>query len=207
MIKNCIFDFGGVLFKIAPERSIKAFRNLSGRGDFFTGEELKHILSKRGFLLYENGKISSSQFRDFLRDELYITADDSEIDKAWNLTLIEKFDFASSIVEEIKSRYKIALLSNTNEIHYNYFEPQCRDLFARFDRCFFSHHMKMRKPDGEIFETLLEEMNYKPEETIFIDDSEINIKAAVGLGLATYHVADKNKLSDLINVLNINLNK
>ena len=201
MIKNCIFDFGGVLYKIDPGRSIRAFIALSKQKDIFKPAELKNVMSKPGFQLYESGKIPSAEFRDFIRKELSISADDQTIDRAWNLTLIEKYDFADRIIDEIKPGFNLVLLSNTNEIHYEFFEPQCRDLFSKFDRCFFSHELKTRKPEYEIFEVLLKTMKFKAEETIFIDDSIINIEAAAKLGFATYHINDKNKLDDLFGII------
>jgi len=201
MIKNCIFDFGGVLYKIDPARSIRSFFALSDRKDRFKPAELENILSKSGFNLYESGKISTAEFRDFIREELAVTADDQTIDRAWNLTLVEKYDFADRIIDEIKSGFNIVLLSNTNEIHYEFFEPQCRDLFSNFDRCFFSHELKTRKPEHKIFEKILKTMKYKADETIFIDDAIINIEAAAKLGLATYHISDNNKLADLFEII------
>jgi FMN phosphatase YigB (HAD superfamily) len=201
MIKNCIFDFGGVLYKIDPARSVRSFIALSDRKEQFKPAEFENVLSKPGFQLYESGKISSAEFRDFIRKELAVSADDPIIDRAWNLTLIEKYDFADRIIEEIKSAFNLVLLSNTNEIHYNFFEPQCRDLFSNFNRCFFSHQLKTRKPESEIFERILETMNYEAEETMFIDDSIINIEAASKLGLATYHINDKNRLDILFNII------
>ncbi len=201
MIKNCIFDFGGVLYRIDPARSVRSFFAFSDRKDRFKPAELENILSKPGFQLYESGKISSAEFRNFIREELSISADDQAIDHAWNLTLIEKYDFADRVIDEIKSGFNLVLLSNTNEIHYEFFEPQCHDLFSKFDRCFFSHELKTRKPEHKIFEIILKKMKYKTEETMFIDDSIINIEAAARLGLATYHINYKNKLDDLFGII------
>ncbi|MCK5742026.1 MAG: HAD family phosphatase [Chlorobi bacterium] len=201
MIRNCIFDFGGVLYKIDPGRSVKSFIALSDRKEQFKAAELENILSRSGFNLYESGKISSAEFREFIRKELSVSTDDETIDRAWNLTLVEKYDFADKIIDETKSAFNLVLLSNTNEIHYEFFEPQCRDLFSKFDRCFFSHELKTRKPEAEIFEIILRTMKYEAEETMFIDDSIINIEAAAKLGLATYHINDKNKLVDLFELI------
>lgn len=65
-----------------------------------------------------------------------------------------------------------------------------------FTKAYYSHEVKIRKPDAGIFNFLLKDSNLKPEESIFIDDSIDNIKAAENLGIQTFHVKDYNLLSD-----------
>ena len=92
---------------------------------------------------------------------------------------------------ELRKRYKVCLLSNTNAIHWNY---ACTHDFARggrrvedyFDHIYLSYRMKMIKPDAEIFQAVLDDTRWVPQETLFIDDAEANCRTAQSLGIRTY---------------------
>ena len=55
-----------------------------------------------------------------------------------------------------------------------------------FDRIYLSYQMKMVKPDTEIFRAVLADADIRPEETLFLDDSETNCQSAQALGIHTY---------------------
>jgi putative hydrolase of the HAD superfamily len=56
--------------------------------------------------------------------------------------------------------------------------------------------MKKRKPDFEIFEQVLNENNLLAEETLFIDDSAVNLNGAEHLGIQTLLVTSEKSLFD-----------
>jgi len=80
-------------------------------------------------------------------------------------------------------------LSNTNEIHFNFYNNIIRSKFKinylsdLFEKAYYSHRIGLRKPDKEIYNLVLNQNNLKPKETLFIDDSEPNIKSAKTLGI------------------------
>ena len=63
---------------------------------------------------------------------------------------------------------------------------------------FFSHEINMRKPDAEIYEFVLKDSHLKPEDSLFIDDTEINTKAAIELGIKIYHLKDDEDIVDVL---------
>ena len=190
-IKNIVFDFGGVLYKINPTATIEAFLTNSN----VIGLDEKQLVSNKIFLEYEKGKINSDQFRDEIRKNLKNELIDSEIDRMWNLTLVETFEKSYLLIKSLKNRgYKLALLSNTNEIHFNYFIKEVRHIFEMFDFLIFSYQVQSRKPDIEIYQKMLQISGFNPKETIFVDDSNENIEGAKSSGLKTYHVTDAEKL-------------
>lgn len=92
---------------------------------------------------------------------------------------------------ELKHRYHIMLLSNTNSIHWqwavrNRFRYKGLEVEDFFDRIYLSYELHMQKPDKEIFKYVLEDAGIAPEETFFIDDSVANCSAAEQLGIRTY---------------------
>ena len=92
---------------------------------------------------------------------------------------------------ELRRRYTMYLLSNTNGIHWQWalehaFNYQGHRVEDFFDRIFLSYEMKLVKPDEEIFRRVIAETGLTPSETLFIDDAESNCRAAQALGIRTY---------------------
>jgi hypothetical protein len=108
---------------------------------------------------------------------------DQEIDGAWNALLFDIPAERIKVIEEVKKNYKILLLSNSNEIHYDLY---VRDLQLRFgyrefdelfDKAYFSFDLHLAKPDPDIYEFVMYQHKLKPEETLLIDDRTDNIEA------------------------------
>ena len=99
-------------------------------------------------------------------------------------------------LEELKHHSRLFLLSNTNEIHWEYarrwWQPE-----DYFEKIFLSYEMHQVKPDKEIFLQMLEEGGMKAEETLFIDDSKRNCEAAAALGLQTIHANSLDYVDNL----------
>jgi putative hydrolase of the HAD superfamily len=197
-IKNFIFDFGGVLYEIDHQKTLKAFASLSTQPDKFTNESIKTFSNDPSLIAFEKGDITIAEFRDGIRESMHLLADDVQIDLAWNKTLIELYYYAIPILTEIKKLGNIVLMSNTNILHYNHFEPECRELFSMFDKTFFSFKIGKRKPDEDFFKHVLNKTGFNPKETLFIDDSYINIQTAEHLDIKTFHVYGSQTLSDLL---------
>lgn len=195
-ITTIIFDLGGVLYNINHERTRSALSALSANPD-----EINFSLLSQNevFNQYEAGRISSAEFRNELRSLYRITASDRAIDTAWNDMLLGLFPDAIEIIQSLKKNYRIALLSNINDIHYCAIEEECQPLFLELDDCFLSYSIRLRKPDPEIFQYVLASMNVNPEKTLFIDDAPQNIVAARTLGIQTYHVTSQSPLKGALN--------
>jgi HAD superfamily hydrolase (TIGR01509 family) len=200
-IKNLIIDLGGVCYQIEIYRTYHDLMKISTQP--FKGIELEFetILDYEPFKLYETGKISTDEFIHSIRKIFYLNADDSRIISAWNKLLIGIFPFAINSVLALRSKYRLYLLSNINELHYNKVYRECKELYNYFNKCYFSHFIGRSKPDLNAFEYVLEDSNLKPEETLFVDDTLRNLKAAETLGLGTFHINGVYSLQSLPNFL------
>jgi putative hydrolase of the HAD superfamily len=65
-------------------------------------------------------------------------------------------------------------------------ETKFDNLESFFTKAFYSHELKMRKPDKEIYEYVIRDARINPEETLFIDDTHTNFDEAEKLGIKTY---------------------
>ncbi len=197
-IDNLIIDFGGVLYDIAPNETLALFNSYGAKQLIYSD-----LADMQVFKDYETGSISSLGFIRSLRDIFVIdnSISDELITAGWNKTLVGIFDNSIETLKTLKKRYNLALLSNTNELHYLHFMPHCQELFSIFDRCFFSHQINMRKPNTDIYKHVISDMGYKSCNTTFIDDSEANISGAQKAGLHTFHITPDTCLSDYLHTV------
>ena len=111
------------------------------------------------------------------------------------------------IIRELKQKgFKIVLLSNGNN---SFFErkvyPTYPEFKSLFDEIIISSKVKMVKPDKEIYLYTLKQISSKPEETLFIDDSKINVDSVVSLKINGFLYTDSDSLAGYIKSLGINL--
>ena len=195
--KNIIFDLGGVIVDIDQERAYTSIANL-GRQPLSREEFLS--VHESIFLEFEKGLISSHDFRNGIRKALNNTIADEVIDTAWNSMLVDVPLERLQLLEKLKNRYQLFVLSNTNEIHVPAFNKMVEtvsgkdDIAHFFHNVHFSHHLKMRKPEPEIYEAVVEINDLNPDETLFVDDRHENIMAAEGVGLQTFHVTQNQDI-------------
>lgn len=195
-IKNIIFDFGGVLYDINYSRCSEELAKLSSKPEIFDNLTLEEFIEVSSD--FEKGIMNERQFRDLFRTGYFINADDKIFDNAWNSMLIELKDDSIHLIKQLKSEYRISLLSNSNQIHYNYFYNDCKVMFDNFEKLFFSFQLGMKKPDPEIYKFVCKKMKYLPEETLFVDDNSKNIECAILAGLNTFLYSSEKKLSDIL---------
>lgn len=199
-IKNIIFDMGGVILNLDFKKTELAFAEY-GIGNFNQYYTLQ--TASPVFEQLETGKISPEEFYNVFRKITLSTISNQQIEIAWNAMLLDFPSERIALLKELSSKYKIYLLSNTNEIHYRHimriFKEQNNgeDFNNIFIKAYYSHHLGMRKPDKIIFETVLKEANLYPAETIFIDDAEVNIESAKSTGLQTIHLPSPKTILEL----------
>ncbi|MCK5855938.1 MAG: HAD family phosphatase [Bacteroidales bacterium] len=186
MIKNIIFDLGGVILNINFQLAAESFKKL-GLEDF-EGLYSKATQTKL-FDRLEKGLISNEEFYAEIRDLSGINMSDSQIDQAWNSLILDFPPARLQLIKDLRKNYKLFLLSNTNRIHADYYNKDLinnhniDDLDSIFDKVYYSHDIGLRKPDNAPFEYLLNDQNIKPNESLFIDDALPNILTANQMGI------------------------
>lgn len=199
-VKNLIFDLGGVILDLSVDTSLSSFANLSG----IEKSTVKRLfVSSPEFELYEKGGMSNEDFRAFVKKLYSIDAPDETLDACWNAMLLGFPKKKLELLETLKGKYNVYLLSNTNDIHLQHINnillPRVNhhtSLDDFFHRAYYSHRMKKRKPDAEIFEQVLNESNFLPGETLFLDDNQSNVEGAGKLGIKTLHVVNPDMVYD-----------
>jgi putative hydrolase of the HAD superfamily len=200
MIKNILFDFGGVIINIDP---MSVIHELSQMGVDDGMKLHQELLKENAYVRLETNELSPGGFRDLVRKFTGKSFSDNEIDHAWN-TIIKDIPMERvELIERLKKKYRVYLLSNSNSIHYDYYNRYVRENFghdsldAIFDRAWYSFRMGLYKPDPEIFLRVLNEGGMVAEETLFIDDNLKNVEAARTVGLKGYHLKDGEDVVDI----------
>jgi HAD superfamily hydrolase (TIGR01509 family) len=187
-IKNIIFDLGGVLNNLNPQKTIDAFGKLG----------MVQLIGDKGltydheiFYLMEQGKVTPDEFRNGVRKLLPGEVTDEEIDAAWTAMLLDFPKVRVELVQRLRKHFKVYLFSNTNTIHVAKYQSNFRKLHgfevsSLFEKDFHSNEIGFRKPSHESFQEIIRLSGINPEESLFIDDSLQNVEAAIACGLKGY---------------------
>ena len=90
------------------------------------------------------------------------------------------------VIAALYGKYCLGILSNTNELHFNFLKERYCQVFSLFDQIFLSYEIHMRKPDHEIFKHVIKYYNVCPSRIFFSDDLENNVFAAQENGIKAY---------------------
>lgn len=197
MIKNIVFDLGGVIIDLDRKTCLDNFDTILGFPHF--GEFLNAYAQQGFFAKFEDGALDVAGFRACVREHAKkdeIT--DVQIDFALCSFLSGIKSEKGKLLLELKHRgYPLYLLSNNNPIAWECSKTLLQQntglpVEKLFDHLFLSYEMKLSKPGKAIFEKMLAQLGGRPAETLFIDDAQANIETAREMGFATllYHPAD-----------------
>ena len=190
MIKDIVFDFGGVLTTIDTDRALARFNEL---GLANPKDYINSYCQKGPFFALENGDIDAGQFCDELGKlcKRSITYDDAKY--AWCGFITEVHESFLEFLQPLRSTYRLSVLSNTNPFIQGWarspqFTSCGKSLDDYFDMLFLSYCMKCSKPGEEIYRKMLADGGMVAGETLFIDDSDKNLEAAARVGIKTLKV-------------------
>ena len=188
MIRNIVFDFGGVLIDTDLEAVLRSFRSMGvdNISDYI------NLYRQNGlFLDLEDGTKNKEEFNEALRAMTGKDIPDEAIASAW-LAIVERVDSDKLLyLEELRKKYKLYLLSNINPYVFEWAETPAfselgQPIHHYFDKMFASYQLKMTKPSREIFEHVLRTAGIKAEETLFVDDGAKNVATAESMGFHVY---------------------
>lgn len=174
MIKNIIFDLSEVIISgyHGVEQIIEQNTNVSAESFLKRKKETINI-----FFDTMRGKYSEDDYLSYLlKDTNWNISKDKLkllIRKNLNIPVKDTMD----IIKELKDNYNLILLSDHVREWTNYIFENNKDL-SIFSHKYFSYDYKKLKSDEGTFKYIVSDLNIKPEETIFIDDYEINVQVA-----------------------------
>jgi len=169
---------------LEKEAQVEAFKKLGLPGP---NQELVEMND-----LFEKGKVSELEFITGFH-KFIPNAGIEEIRTAWN-TIIGEFPlYRLEFLQMLSSRYKLFLLTNTDEIHISRFEHKVgmsfyTDFYRCFEKVYYSYEMGMRKPDPGIYSYIVNKHDLSPKRTLFVDDKKVNTDAAASIGIHVWNL-------------------
>lgn len=197
---NIIFDLGGVVLDIDYQLTLQAFQRL---GVEKLQEVYTFVAQDEAISQFERGEMGPTDFVAALQRLLGVPMDYHQAVQAWNAMILDWNPQRMALLEQLAQRYRLFLLSNTNVLHRDCFEPTLlqttgRPVESYFERVYYSFEMGMRKPEPRIFRHVLAHAGLNPAHTLFIDDNAANVAAAQAEGIAAYRIAPAHeRISDL----------
>ncbi len=195
-IKNIIFDLGRVLINFQPLEYIEA-EIPAEKMEAFNSE----VFESPEWLMLDRGTLSYEEAKKIFKER--IPEAKEEIDRLFDggiYDMLKPIEENTVLLPKLKGKYRLYILSN---FHKNSYEELRRryNFFGNFDGDVVSCYYQLLKPERKIYETILEKYGLIPEETVFIDDTKVNIEAAEKLGIKGMYLPDYTKLKEKLEVL------
>ncbi len=203
-VKAVIFDLGNVLIDF--DHTIAAKR-ISGFTDKTPQEIFELFFDSELTSLFEEGKISPVNFFSEVKKILNSKLDYAQFLPIWNeiFFLSEKNQVVYNLAKILRNRYKIALLSNINILHFDYLKKNF-SVFDAFHNIITSFESGTRKPDPLIYKKTLDLLEAAPQNTFYTDDRPEFIEKACTLGIRGFVFRDAEQLKRDFSGNGININ-
>lgn len=199
MIKNIIFDLGGVILKHKKYLTEKILSNIFG----FPEEVIIPI-----WKVYKprimKGEINTHSFLNQLKEEFKSSKSLEELISGWKELYKKEAEINHELldlVEQLKKNYKVYLFTDIIDVHDEY--NRTRNIYDRFHRVLRSFEEKLSKTDINSFKNLLTKLEAKAEECLFIDDTKAHTLRAFQFGIKTIVFKDLNQLKKSLETLGI----
>jgi HAD superfamily hydrolase (TIGR01549 family) len=187
-----IFDLGRVLVDFDFRKAIEEIKRHSP----LTADQIQHFFETTPLWdAYERGALPSEQFFGKLGEGLELS-DDLSFDAfkvLWCDIFTEKTDTVA-LVDRLRKQYRLAILSNVNEMHWLYIRGKY-DFLKWFELPIASYAVGLRKPEAAIYQHVLDKAGVTADKAVFTDDLETHIIAARALGIRAHQFTTADQLS------------
>ena len=201
MIKNIIFDIGGVLVSFEPDR---VFREMG-----LPEEEVQilyqHTAKSPYWKELDRGVLPKEEVFQTMVNTMpqAYRKDAMEFFTKRIPEAVTSFDYSADWLKGLKERgYNIYLLTNYPEWLFETHWKKGFTFVPYVDGKVVSGKVKLIKPDHAIYETIIKKYGLNPAESVFIDDVKENVQAAKETGLNAIQFTNindvKNQLEKLL---------
>lgn len=194
MIKNIIFDLGNVLVKYSPENFLGKYVKSENQEVFIT-----NVFKSKEWLELDRGTLSYEDAIEIFSKR--VPEEKESIERLFKENISSCISPIKENVEIMrnlkKNGYSVYILSNFHQPAFEYIKENW-DFIREFDGDVVSCYYHYIKPERAIYETILNNYNLIPSETIFIDDVEANIKGAKEVNIDGIHLPDFKNLKVLL---------
>ena len=201
-VNTILFDYGNVLFDIDIPGATARMEALM-HPDLQPAKvqsDMMELVKK-----FETGTIGTASFITGMRSMADVGVSDQDVVEAWNSMLIGMPRFRLAMLEALREKYDLYLLSNINSLHLDWVNDHLRTVhgITNFESqylhdAFYSHLIGLRKPDPKAFQYVIDHTGLIPENTLFIDDTKENLHIATSMGFYTHHSPKEAEVVDFL---------
>lgn len=182
MVKAILFDLGQVVVTFDLQVALKQVMDVSA----VSQAEVKAFFSfSAPDVLFTEGKMTGKDFYESAKNQLKLTIDYVTFQRMYNDIFMAN-PIMDELIIALRERYQLAILSNTNAFHFPYI-METFPIMNIFDDYIVSYEEQCQKPNPEIFHRALGRMGMRPEEVVFVDDTEENVISAQQIGIKSIH--------------------
>ena len=179
--KIILFDLGGVLVELVGVQTM-----LNWLPNNVNENQLWEMwLTSSAVRKFETGKCEPNEFAENIISEMQLPVSVEEFLFHFTQWPKQLFEGSYALLSKLQSEYTLALLSNTNTLHWNKIVNEM-NIASFFDHLFLSHKTGLLKPDKEVFLFSLKSLKCDPADLIFLDDNIINVTSARSIGITAY---------------------
>lgn len=199
MYRNIIFDIGNVLLDFKPEAYLKTKISEAPK----VSEIYEEVFRSEEWSMLDRGTITENEVINILTRRNSKNADLIKLAFENWYDILVPIEGTVEILKELKkAHYNIYYLSNFHLLAFKYVTKKY-DFFNLFDGGVVSYKEKLLKPESDIYRRIIEKYDLKPEESIFIDDTQINTDSAEKLNIGTILFKDPEDLRERLKDYNI----
>lgn len=195
-IKNVIFDVGMVLIDFCWAQHC---RNLGFSEDIIEAFD-KYMISSDYWDKMDEGLLSEKEaIQEFIKVMPQLK---EQIELFWQRPegFVEEFSYATPMIQKLHEKgYKVYLLSNYPLGMYHVHWPSFT-FYDKVDGYVVSAVERMKKPNKDIYELLCQRYHLRPEECLFVDDRQVNVDAAISIGMEAVLFKNYEQLARYINI-------
>ena len=178
-MKALLFDLGNVIIGLDFDRAYRALAGMTR----YRADELPEIISRANLAgPYERGELSNDEFHRQFCAALDLDLAYEPFEGLWGDMFVTEPFLQKHFFEGLARRYRLILLSNTNDIHYRFIREQY-PMLGLFDDFVLSYEIGVMKPDPGIYEEAIRRAGAPAGECFFVDDKQINVDAARRAGI------------------------
>ena len=193
------FDLGNVILPFNHFQIAERLSQFSRRREFQNPKKIFSYLfdlQKGAINPFDVGKVSPQEFFQTIKERLDLSIPFDEFVPIWCNIFAEDQE-VSQIILSLKRKRRLALLSNTDPLHFNYILSKF-PVMSVFDKWILSYEVGFKKPAPQIFQKAIEWALVKPEKILYIDDTKEYVEVAASLGIQSIHFISASQLKEAL---------
>ena len=201
MIKTILCDLGNVIVFFNNRNIIEGLANHSNKDENFIKNYFYHSKARKDF---DKGKISSKQLFIEFKNKLNLKTNFHQFKKIWKSTFTNLNEDMVMLLNKLKKNHKLILLSNTDEIHFEYCKKKYKILNI-FDDLILSYKVGYCKPNPTIYLREIKKAKTPKNKILYIDDIYNYVKAAKSLGINSIQYKNMQQLKTALKHMNVKI--